>query len=216
MSAPIRALLLDFDGVIAQNSFDLLVEAFERYLATQGLVAPGLVRDFCRVIGTPLPVRDSMGFLCAAFGVPCDAQLIAQMQASILGRMRIDPALPALRRACAQRSVVLRIASAASWQVLAQVPGIDAEMKLTVPQGSKADPAYFHAVLAQIASPPHTVLLVDDSPQVLRAAKIAGLQTAFMRGPLFGEADLARYGAFIDRRCRDLAEVLSWIGGGEP
>ena len=79
------------------------------------------------------------------------------------------------------------------------------------PGDSKADPATFRRLAATLEAPPGDTLLVDDTPMVLRAAKLAGFQTALVRGSLYDEQDYADHRAYVDLRCDSLADVLRLV-----
>jgi hypothetical protein len=213
-------LLLDFDGVISPNSLGLQRDWVVRRLAATGAIGAGVIDDLLRSVASSVRARVSLDLVSLIYGVTWSPEDLVAMEREVTGAMIIDGAFDALVATCRAEGIALKILSMASSRFLQTLPGVDEQMICPPPGESKADPATFHRLAATLDTPAAATLLVDDTPMVLRAAKLAGFQTALVSGSLFDEHDYAEHRSYIDMRCASLADILELVRApittGEP
>ncbi len=205
------AILLDFDGVIAVNSIALQRDQLKRCLDREGAVGNGVVDDLIRAVSTMVGQGVSLELLTLLYGVAFSADDLAAAQRAVATELRIDPAFETLISACQRGGVWLRVLSVASPRLLGLVPGLTPDMICPPPGRSKADPETFRRLELPPHAPRERTLVVDDTPMVLRAAKLAGYQTLLVRGSLYDALDRAEHGRYIDHQCDSLSDVIELI-----
>jgi HAD superfamily hydrolase (TIGR01509 family) len=206
-----RMLLLDFDGVVSPNSIGLQRDWVVRRLASTGGIGEGVIDDLVRSVATVVPARVSLELVSLIYGVVWSPEDLATLEREVASAITLDSAFERLVAACRAEGIPLKIVSVASSRLLLRLPGIEEAMLCPPPGDSKADPATFRRLAAMLAVPAAQTLLVDDTPMVLRAAKLAGFQTALMSGPLYDEQDYAEHRSYIDGRCTSLEDILQLV-----
>jgi beta-phosphoglucomutase len=224
-AAPIRAIVLDFNGTLAQDDHlvaPLTVELF----ASVG--APLTVEEYHRDLAA-LPDREVFARALAKAGLPFDAaRRDALVKARVDGYLtavadRPPITAPAIEfvRAAAQR-VPLAISSSAFRREIEHVlraAGIRDEFKAIVGTDDvahgKPDPEGFLLALQRLNALPQTnppiepqqAVAVEDATAGAQAAKAAGMRVAALRGlgydPASGYADMV-----IERLDRATLDVL--------
>jgi len=207
-----KLLLLDFDGVISRNSIALQRDWVMRRLCAEGVVGSGVVDDLVRAVATSLPARTSLELVSLIYGVEWSTEDLATMAREVGSAITIDSDFEMLRAACRAHAIPLKIVSLAEG-LHRLLPQLEARDFCPPPGRSKADPTTFRKLAASLEVPAPETLLVDDTPMVLRAAKLAGFQTALMSGALFDEQDYDEHRQYIDLYCNSLCDVLRLVRG---
>jgi beta-phosphoglucomutase len=209
---PIRAIVLDFNGTLAQDDHivaPLYVEAF----ASLGL--PLTVEDYHRELSA-LPDRVVFEFALRRAGLPIDARHVdALVRARIDGYLAavteahpIEAAATAFVKAASQR-VSLAIASGAfrrEIDVVLRAAGLTEHFPVVVSiddvTNGKPDPEGFIRAVDELnrvlrpAPPlrPSETIAIEDATDGARAARAAGMRVAAIRGlgydPASGYADV--------------------------
>jgi HAD superfamily hydrolase (TIGR01509 family) len=208
---PPRLLLLDFDGVISPNSIGLQRDWVARRLAATGAIGAGVIDDLVRSVATSVRARVSLDLVSLIYGVTWSQEDLAALEREVAGAIALDGAFAPLLATCRAQGIAVKILSMASPRFLQTLPGVDAGMICPPPGESKADPATFHRLAAALDTPAAAALVVDDTPMVLRAAKLAGFGTALVSGALYDEHDYADHRPYIDMRCTSLAAILELV-----
>ncbi len=211
-AAPIRAIVLDFNGTLAQDDHlvaPLTVELF----ASVG--APLTVEEYHRDLAA-LPDREVFARALAKAGLPFDAARrdalvkarVDRYLTAVADRPPITAPAIAFVRAAAQR-VPLAISSSAFRREIEHVlraAGIRDEFKAIVGTDDvahgKPDPEGFLLALQRLNALPETdppiepqqAVAVEDATAGAQAAKAAGMRVAALRGlgydPTSGYADM--------------------------
>lgn len=207
---PPKLLLLDFDGVISGNSIALQRDWVMRRLSAEGALGLGVVDDLVRAVATSIPARASLELVSLIYGVEWSAEDLTAMAREVASSITIDGDFEALRAACRTASIPLKIVSLADG-LHRILPQLDAASFCPPPGRSKADPATFRKLAASLEVAATETLLVDDTPMALRAAKLAGFQTALMSGSLYDEQDYEEHRQYIDLRCNSLSDIVRLV-----
>jgi beta-phosphoglucomutase-like phosphatase (HAD superfamily) len=211
----LTGIFLDFDGVISSNSVGLMHKWVYEYVRQKNPIPVGerTVREIAKMT-TTFPPQAVLDFMFRAFGFEINVSEIQQsMHKEISSKIVIDPSFSQLVNFCAENDIPLKILSQRSttsgtFNQLASVPGLNSSMICSTQGMSKADPACYTQIGANLDINLSDWLLVDDSPYALRAAKIAGLKTALMVTPTFNMDDYLEYKELIDLRLLSLEDLL--------
>jgi beta-phosphoglucomutase-like phosphatase (HAD superfamily) len=202
----IRAVMLDFNGTLAQDDrlvAGLYVECFARVGAELS------EQEYHRDLGA-LPDREVFDLALRRAGIPADdARRDALVRARVEGYLAavadappISPAAAAFVRATAER-VPLAIASGAFRREIEHVldaSGLTAYFPVVVAiddvADGKPDPAGFLLALARLNAalgpdPPigaRETVVVEDATGGTQAARAAGMRVAALRGPAYDPA----------------------------
>ncbi|HEY9803152.1 MAG TPA: HAD hydrolase-like protein [Leptolyngbyaceae cyanobacterium] len=212
----LKGIFLDFDGVISSNSVGLMHKWVYEYICKKIPVPVGerTVREIAKMT-TTFPPRAVLDFMFSSFGLEIDVTELQQlMHKEISGAVVIDPSFSKLVHFCTENNIELKIisqrssSSGSAFNQLAQVPGLNSSMVCSTQGMSKADPACYVQIGNNLEINLSDWLLVDDSPYALRAAKIAGLNTALMVTPTFNMDDYLEYKQLIDLRLMSLEDLI--------
>ena len=206
-----KIILLDFDGVVSPNSIGLQRDWVVRRLAATGQIGEGILDDLVRSVSTSVPARVSLELLSLIYGIKWSDEDLAALEREVTAGTVIDGAFNDLLATCRAKGISLKIVSTASSRLLRAMPRLDERMLCPPPGDSKADPKTFRRLAATLDTAANETLLVDDTPMVLRAAKLAGFQTALMNGPLYDEQDYADHRIYVDMRCDSLSDILRLV-----
>jgi beta-phosphoglucomutase len=215
-SRPVRAIVLDFNGTLAQDDHvvaPLYVETF----ASVGV--PLTVEEYHRDLSA-LPDREVFELALARAGLPADeAHRDALVRTRVQGYLNavasaqpIDAAAIAFVRAASER-VALAIVSGAFRREIEYVlnaAGLDEYFPVVVSiedvANGKPDPEGFTRALAQLSEAirpepplePADAVAIEDATGGARAARVAGMRVAAIRG--LGYDAASRYAdVIIDR-----------------
>ncbi|ASU81884.1 HAD family hydrolase [Nocardiopsis gilva YIM 90087] len=218
-----HTLLLDFDGVLSLNASELLLHALHEGINRHTAFPFEATAAQFKAIST-FPQRDSLRALFAGLGIEqhLDTEIEA-LRSLISAAGRRMTLSEGVERFCAEqraRGRRLRVFSTMD-RTTARRSLLDGlfgpEDFVPLGHASKADSHSYTALLAAEGEPdPGQVMLVDDSPLALRAAKIAGVRTALMRGQVFTPADVAPFAPFIDAQVASFAELGALLRSAEP
>ncbi len=232
-SRPVRAMVLDFNGTLAQDDH-LVAPLYVDTFASVGV--PLTVEQYHRELSA-LPDRDVFELALSRAGLPADAshrdalvrRRVEGYLEAVASAQPIDAAAAAFVRAASER-VALAIASGAFRKEIEYVlgaAGLSEHFPVVVSiedvTNGKPDPEGFIRALAQLNEAlapepplqPYDVVAIEDATGGAHAARAAGMRVVAIRGlgydPASGYADL-----IIDRLDPPtLAAILSIAGGGE-
>lgn len=212
----LSGIFLDFDGVISSNSVGLMHKWVYEYVCQKTTIPVGerTVREIAKMT-TTFPPKAVLDFMFRAFGIDVDLRELQQlMHKEISGSVVIEPLFYKLVHFCSEKNIQLKIlsqrssATSSAFNQLQHVPGLNSSMVCSTQGMSKADPACYTQIENTLQIDLSNWLLVDDSPYALRAAKIAGLNTALMVTPTFNMDDYLEYKHLINFRFLSFSDLL--------
>ncbi len=212
----LSGIFFDFDGVISSNSVGLMHKWVYEYICQQTTIPVGerTVREIAKMT-TTFPPRAVLDFMFRSFGLEIDVSELQQlMHKEISSFVVIDQSFYNLVNFCSEKNIQLKIlsqrssTSGAAFNQIERVPGLNSSMACSTQGMSKADPACYTQIGSNLQINLSDWLLVDDSPYALRAAKIAGLNTALMVTPTFNMDDYLEYKKLIDLRLLSLEDLI--------
>lgn len=196
----IRALILDFDGLILETEipdYDAWREVYESYGAALPLSA------WEDVIGQQMADSgfDPIANLEQQIGRPLDKQLVGrQHEQRYMPRVLAEPIMPGVERLISdarQRQLRLAIASSshADWvnghlNRLALAAHFDVIKTADDVKRTKPDPALYLEALKSLDISPHEAVVFEDSPNGVKAAKRAGIFVVAVPTPITERFDL--------------------------
>ena len=214
----LSGIFLDFDGVISQNSPQLMIQWLHDYARrVSGLPIGEEIMRGLGTWGTAFPPRDLLNLFFRSFGILVEVGEVQQlMHREISPAIQIDPAFTRLIESCNQQGIQLKVlsqrsATTGTFNQLHHVPGLELHMICSTQGLSKANPECYRQVGQSLGLDLSSWLMVDDSPYALRGAKLAGLKTALMVTSNFNVEDYLHYQDLIDLRLSSLADLLPVI-----
>lgn len=229
-SRPVRAIVLDFNGTLAQDDH-LVAPLYVETFASVGV--PLTVEQYHRELSA-LPDRDVFELALSRAGLPSDAaRRDALVRARVEGYLDavasaqpIDASAAAFVRAASER-VALAIASGAfrrEIEYVLEAAGLSEHFPVIVSiedvTNGKPDPEGFSRALAQLNEAlapepplePYEAVAIEDATGGALAARAAGMRVAAIRGlgydPTSGYADLV-----IERLDQPALEAILSIAG---
>jgi HAD superfamily hydrolase (TIGR01509 family) len=207
----IKALVFDFDGLILETEgpiYQSWVELYESY----GLSLP--FSTWATIIGTNEAEFDPYRDLERQSGIKLDwNEIEPRRQQRELSLIKSQPILPGVVDYLADsRRLGLRIGLASSsscdWVqnhltrlgLIGYFDSLRARDDVVL---AKPDPALYLSVVSDLGVPPHQALALEDSPNGIRAAKLAGLYCVAVPNHLTSQLDLDE----ADLRLTSLAEI---------
>ncbi|GAA2013484.1 hypothetical protein GCM10009799_47290 [Nocardiopsis rhodophaea] len=218
-----HTLLLDFDGVLSLNASELLLHALHEGINRYTAFPFEATAAQFKAIST-FPQRESLRTLFAGLGIErhLDTEIEA-LRSLISADGRPMTLSEGVERFCAEqraRGRRLRVFSTMdrTTERRSLLDGLfDPEDFVPLGHASKADSHSYAAILSsQGESDPGQVMLVDDSPLALRAARTAGARTVLMRGEVFTPEDVAPFAPFIEAQVASFAELGDLLRSAEP
>jgi beta-phosphoglucomutase len=223
---PARAVILDFNGTVAEDEM-MLIGIYEELLREHGVAFDA--GAYSHYAG--LPDRVMFGRLFEAQGRPLEADTSDRLLRDRVERYRLavsdghpvaEDTVAFVRAVAAQ--VPVGIASGAfraEIEHVLELAGLAKSVSVIVSidevRAGKPDPESFTAALAQInrgraeeITPEHTVV-VEDATDGVRAARAAGMRCVAIRGRAYDE-DSGLAQLVVDRLSAELAVALlrSW------
>ncbi len=178
--SPLRAVILDFDGVIADTMADNFRAWYEAF-SSRGVSIGGA--EYFPLEG--MGKNRIAEILAARHGLPPgSAAAIAVEKERIYGEIntfRVYPGVPGLLRALHRHGIALALVTGASRTRLDATlpPGLRVLFRALVTSddvhATKPDPEPFRVAMEMLAEPSATVLVVENAPLGITAAKAAGL-----------------------------------------
>ncbi len=215
-----RAIIFDFDGIILDTEM-IIYQAWRRQFEQHGM--PLLLDDWITVLGMPAHQRDFFAELEAHCGRTFDraqfkAQRLVQIHAALDGRPPRPGITPWLERA-KQLGVGLAVASGSGheWvdEHLRRLGLIDYFVAVICSEDTtahKPGPEPFLAAARALRVDPQQCVVVEDSPNGIRAAKAAGMFAIAYPTDMTRGQDFAALGADLVTESLDqldLEEVLA-------
>lgn len=198
----ILAVIFDLDGLLV-DSEPVQFEAWERYLQTHGAELTSELLG--RMHGTRLV--DSSRMVVEALGLDVTADVVARERDALFlemvpGRIKAKPGALDLLEYLWSRGVPTALATSGHRRYVdlalesACIPRrFDAEVTGELVERGKPDPETFLTAARSLAVEPATCLVLEDSPNGVRAARAAGMvcvavPEALAAADRFEEADL--------------------------
>jgi HAD superfamily hydrolase (TIGR01509 family) len=221
MTAPVRALLLDFDGTMLETESssygswrELLAE--HDYELTHD--------DWAAAVGT-LGGVDPVALLEEHLGAPVDRDAIEERQSArhreLLTEEVLRPGIQRLvddARASGVRRAIVTSASERWVREHLRRLGLDADWEYIVaadgdPARAKPAPLLYEEALGVLDVTPEEAVAIEDSPNGVTAAKAAGLTAIAFPNPITERMDLGEADAVVtDLDGVGLPELLARVG----
>ncbi len=219
---PTRAVILDFDGVVA-DSEPVHLRSFEMFLARYGIQHHFTDDEFARLF-VGIPVAGNAEYLIRQFGLALSVPEIVREREQIYRELLKEPGnlapisgLTALLDAVQARGIALAVASGSPRDQVETVlrgMGLISRFRVIVtasdvPRNKPAPDVYLRAV--QLLGLPTTeCLAVEDSATGVAAAQAAGLRVIAVPNRFTRHQDLSR----ADARVENLGQVIQWMESG--
>lgn len=208
----LRALIFDFDGLIMDTE-SAEVEVWQAVYAEYGQEFP-LATWVREVVGSTIGRFDPAEHLAVVTGLPLDREALhARTWAERLARQAVLSArpgvIPLIRQArdCGMRLAIASSSSHAWVEGYLRQLGLEKAFEVILCREDvervKPYPDLFLAALQRLDLPPDQVLVLEDSPNGVLAAKRAGLRVVVVPNPVTERGDFD--GA--DLRLTSLAEM---------
>jgi len=208
-------VLIDFDGTIAVNTFDIAMRFTTDYLNRLTPVSEETVRNMFMVMNK-FPPGQFIQHLFRHLGfAEHTADFLVRFSALHEYRgmtVQIREGFGEFLSWCREEGITYRIFSSQLKSKIVHSLGetVAAEQIVEMGEGSKSSTSDFATILRKLP-PLQRWCLIDDDPFILRTAKLVGLSTALMHNALFSEREVDSYRDFIDRRVHNFGELRrSW------
>lgn len=223
--AKIQALVFDFDGLIMDTEGPQ-IEAWQEVYGHYNQVLPQ--EKWMLILGSDYTAFDPLLYLRDLVGGRIDLEAVRRLQDDRANEIIAGlGALPGVREYLDQAiELGLRLAVASSSDA-AWVTGKLERLGLRhyfefivtkeYVERVKPDPALYEVAVQKLGVQPQDALALEDSPNGLRAAKLAGLRTLAVRSDLTRDLALEDADLIVDSLADlPLQEVLSRLNGARP
>jgi len=223
--AKIQALVFDFDGLIMDTEGPQ-IEAWQEVYGHYNQVLPQ--EKWMLILGSDYTAFDPLLYLRDLVGGRIDLEAVRRWQDDRANEIIAGlGALPGVREYLDQAiELGLRLAVASSSDA-AWVTGKLERLGLRhyfefivtkeYVERVKPDPALYEVAVQKLGVQPQDALALEDSPNGLRAAKLAGLRTLAVRSDLTRDLALEDADLIVDSLADlPLQEVLSRLNGARP
>lgn len=214
--AQVRAVVFDLDGLLV-DSEPVQIAAWEAFLAELGhTLDDALLAEMfgLRLMDSARLVRDRLGLPLTVEEVM--ARRDAHFFAALPGRLHPMPGARELVAALQARGVPLALATSGHRRYVdlalesAAIPKVfDVEVTGEMVQRGKPDPETFLTAARLLDVAPERCLVLEDSPNGVRAAKNAGMTCIAIPNDDTSGLDLS----LADEVMGGLEEVLVWLDG---
>jgi beta-phosphoglucomutase len=180
---PLKDILLDFDGVIAETE-NHHIAAWQRTLSVLGWQVP----DEVAARASEIDDREFLAELFAKRGIPCDkiADWVKRKQVLTVQLLRNSPRLyPGVADLVHKLEGKVRLAVVSgTWrenvQTVLEAVGLAGSFETIIGKEDvtlvKPAPEAYHAALKRLKLPARSVVAVEDSPSGLVSARAAGIR----------------------------------------
>jgi hypothetical protein len=213
----IKAILVDFDGVIAENSNLISLQFIEDYINGCVPFLRSNIEQFYKSTNS-FPVKLRFKMLFTALGIEDKFEDFTE-KAGSMGEYKgmqlvVDKTFFELVKWCNENDTICKIFSATSVKRLSSFGFEDQSIIYSTSGLSKADSKTYLHVANDLGIEPDNVMMIDDCPVVLAMAKKAGMITVRKKNNLFNDADFVQYRDFVDFEIEKISEITENINIG--
>lgn len=209
-SGPKLGIIADFDGVLAHNNTQRLLDGSYEVISKYHAFDYGVFSTMFTSL-VPYPLEYSVDFLLKSLG-------LLDVKAELLDvLMNIDDGIDEAKtfiNLCLKMNIPLYVLSSGNiksskYQYLSEKLGH--ERVIASPSFSKANPFHYQKIIKELQISAQQTLYIDDSPVALNSAKLAGFHTALMTNQVFTRATVGSIASFVDTIFDDWGEVIKFI-----
>lgn len=199
----IKGILVDFDGVIADKSCFVSIEFLNDFLSRYTPLKKRTLVDFYKSTNG-FSMKKVLKLLFGAFGLEDKLEEAVKENLTIDPKsykgveVTIDPYFETFVEYCRTNGIVIKVFSATSVERLARYGFTDTSLIYNTSGMAKVDYTTFLKTASDLGLKPEEMVLIDDGPVVLAAAKKAGLMTVRRRNELYDDEDFEPYEGEVD------------------
>ena len=205
-------VLIDFDGVIAKNSPEIIANLFHKNLNDITPIKIEFIIDFFRLVMS-FPIEHSLEYLFNSLGltekeINVFTEKYKKSISENLNLFQINDGFYDFIHFCKNKNIKYKVFSLAKDSRLS-ILEIEQETFYNPGEMSKADKATFFKVKKELHA--NNVLYIDDSPLGLKTGKLTNMNTIMMFNSLFGIKDYFLYEEYIDFTAGSFYEIQKII-----
>lgn len=214
----VKGILIDFDGVIAKNSFEVLADYCITFIKKKRNDVTEIPNAFIKnylLYTTCFPFEPTMELLFHSLGLS-NVEL-KELRQEIENRndyngkkIIIEPDFYSFIDFCNSNEIDCKIVSLASPKRLSQLK-LGPEYIFPLNNNPKASKNTFNIIINKLHADPKKWFYIDDSPMALHCAKQIRLNTVLMKNRTFKKRDVEPFKSSIDFKINSFSEFIKFL-----
>ena len=211
----VNGVLIDFDGVITKNSFEILADYCVSFIKKKRQDAFEIPEVFIKnylQFTTCFPFEPTMQLLFDSLGLKKTELKNLQKEIESIKdyKITVEPDFFPFIDFCKKNGIECKIVSLASPKRLSMLK-LGPEYFFPLDNRPKANKNTFSIIVKKLRIDPKKWFYIDDSPMALHSAKQMNLNTVLMKNKIFKKRDVEPFRNSIDNQINSFSEFINML-----